>query len=54
MADNGIVTYEEVLAYYKDFVGIDKEKLEKVAREGFRAMTANGDYKLNRDNYMYW
>jgi|ERR1711951_21543 len=51
--NNGIVTYDEVLSFYKEFVGLDKWRLEKVAKEGYRAMTANGDYKLNRDNYMY-
>jgi hypothetical protein len=50
--EDGLLSYEEVKHFYKDFIGItDPVKLEKTCREGYRAMTATGDYKLTKDNY---
>jgi len=48
----GILTPDEVKNFYRDLIGItDKVALEKISKEGYRAMTANGDYKLTRENY---
>lgn len=48
----GILSCDEIKNFYKDLIGIkDPAKLEKTSKEGFRAMTANGDYKLTRENY---
>jgi len=50
--EDGLLSYEEVKHFYKDFIGItDPVKLEKICMEGYRAMTANGDYKLTKENY---
>ena len=37
---DGILSYEEIKQFYKNVIGIEKEHLDKVANEGFRAMTA--------------
>lgn len=50
--EDGLLGYDEVKQFYKDFIGIkDPAKLEKVIKEGYRAMTANGDYKLTKENF---
>ena len=38
--DDGICSFQEVKNFYESFVGVPKDKLEKVAQEGYRAMTA--------------
>jgi len=50
--NKGILSLDELKNFYRDMIGItDKATLEKVSKEGYRAMTANGDYKLTRENY---
>merc|ERR1712154_720067 len=48
---DGLLAYEEVKNFYKGCLGIDPSKLEKTCKEGYRAMTANGDYRLTKTNY---
>jgi len=49
---NGFITPDEIQAFYRDMIGIkDPAALDKISKEGYRAMTANGDYKLTRENY---
>lgn len=50
---DGVASYDEVKNFYEHCVGIDKSLLDKICNEGYRAMTANGDYVLNRDNYFF-
>lgn len=49
--EDGILSKEEYAKFYKDFVGVYDENFDKVINEGYRAMTAGGDYKLNRENF---
>lgn len=49
---DGILSFQEFKNFYKYCIGIqDPVQLEKVCNEGYRAMTANGDYTLNKENY---
>jgi len=51
---DGLLAFEEVKYFYKELIGIkDPAKLDKVSTEGYRAMTANGDYKLIKENYNF-
>jgi len=50
---DGVCSFQEVKNFYESFVGVPKDKLEKVAQEGYRAMTANGDYVLTKENYNF-
>jgi len=51
---DGVASYDEVKNYYKHLIGItDPEKLEKVSREGYRVLTANGDYTLNKSHFFF-
>jgi len=52
-ACNGVVSFGEFKEFYANFVGIASDDLDRVAKEGYRALTANGDYVLNSGNYMY-
>jgi len=49
--EDGLLAYEEVKNFYKGCLGVDPSKLEKTCKEGYRAMTANGDYRLTKNNY---
>ena len=41
----GILSRDEIKNFYKDLIGIkDPAKLEKISKEGFRAMTAVSHY----------
>ena len=48
-----MVSFGEFKEFYANFVGIASDDLDRVAKEGYRALTANGDYVLNSGNYMY-
>ena len=37
---DGELSLDEIRNYYRNFVGIGEDELEKVANEGYRAMTA--------------
>jgi len=45
------ISINEYRRFYKDFVGIPEKDLDKISQEGFRAMTAGGDYILNQENF---
>jgi len=50
--EDGLLAFEEVKHWYKDLIGItNPATLDKVCKEGYRAMTANGDYKLTKENF---
>jgi hypothetical protein len=38
--DDGICSFQEVKNFYEKFVGVPPDKLDKIAKEGYRAMTA--------------
>jgi len=51
---DGVASLDEVTNFYQHFVGIeDKEELEKISKEGYRVMTANGDYVLTKEHYFF-
>lgn len=50
---DGVIKLDELRHFYNNFIGIPAEEVDKVAEEGFRAMTANGDYELNAKNYLF-
>jgi Ca2+-binding EF-hand superfamily protein len=48
---HGIISQEEVKRFYAGFTGMRDTELDETAKEGFRAMTANGEHKLTLDNF---
>jgi hypothetical protein len=38
--NDGILSYQEIKNFYKDFIGVPANELDKVSKEGMRAMTA--------------
>jgi len=42
-----VISRESLRNFYKNFSGLTGDTLEKVATEGFRSMSANGDYELD-------
>lgn len=50
---DGEVNIADMHKFYSEFVGVDKAKVEKVTTAGHAQMTANGDYKLNREHYFF-
>jgi len=48
---DGVLSQQEYTNFYSKFVGVPSQELDKVVREGYRAMTANGDYKLTLENF---
>ena len=44
----GAVNEADLGAFYAQFVGVKPSKVGQVTSAGFAQMTANGDYKLNR------
>jgi hypothetical protein len=52
--EDGLLAFDEVKNFYTQLVGIEESpQLEKICKEGYRAMTANGDYILNKENYNF-
>lgn len=52
--DDGIISKQELKNFYKLMSGIaNPVTLEKTTNEGYRALTAGGDYILNKENYMF-
>jgi len=45
------ITRESLKNFFINFVGMAPGQVEKVATEGFRSMSANGDHELNLENY---
>lgn len=48
---DGVLSIEEYRRFYKEFIGIPDERLEKTVQAGYNAMTADGEYKLTADNF---
>jgi len=45
------ITRESLRNFYENFSGLGGDTLEKVATEGYRSMSANGDYELDYQSY---
>lgn len=45
------ITRESLRNFYENFSGLSGDNLEKVATEGYRSMSANGDYELDYKSY---
>merc|ERR1739846_182885 len=45
------ITRESLRNFYENFSGLECANLEKVATEGYRSMSANGDYELDYKSY---
>ena len=44
---SGIITLDEVQAFYRDMIGIkDPAALDKISKEGYRAMTAVSSFRI--------
>lgn len=50
---DGIVNEKEMRNFYEGLIEVPKADLDKVTKEGYRAMTAGGRYKLTKDNYEF-
>jgi hypothetical protein len=50
---DGNVNEKELRNFYEGLIEVPKADLDKVTKEGYRAMTADGRYKLTKDNYEF-
>jgi len=51
---DGVISKDELRNFYFKICGLtDKVTLERTTNEGYRALTANGDYQLTKQNYMF-
>lgn len=51
---DGLLSKDELKNFYCKISGITEPKtLERTTNEGYRALTANGDYKLTKQNYLF-
>jgi len=50
---DGVLSEHEIRNFYDVLIEVPQDELDKVTKEGYRAMTAGGKYKLTFDNYMY-
>lgn len=50
---DGKITLEEMKRFYKDMIGVQGEELEKISKEGYRALTANDGYVLDREQFLF-
>jgi len=51
---DGVLSKDELKNFYCKISGItNPTTLDRTTNEGYRALTANGDYKLNKQNYMF-
>lgn len=48
---HGIISQEEVKRFYAGFTGMRDKELDETAKEGYRAMTANGEHILTLENF---
>lgn len=46
-----VISRESLKNFYQNFTGLSGGTLEKVATEGYRSMSANGDYELDYSSY---
>merc|ERR1712142_1322549 len=46
-----IISRSSLRNFYENFTGLSGDTLEKVSTEGFRSMSANGDYELDWSSY---
>ncbi|CAH1399007.1 unnamed protein product [Nezara viridula] len=47
----GIITRDELSAFYSSVMGFSAQRVGEILDKAYRAMTANGDYKLNYSLY---
>merc|ERR1712227_498713 len=50
---DGVLNYDEVKRFYSKLIGFADKDLEKFTTEAYRAMTANGSYTLDCEQYMF-
>lgn len=50
---DGVLSKDEYRRFYKEFIGISDDVLDKVISSGYRQMTADGEYKLTLDNFQF-
>jgi len=50
---DGVLGIEEFKNFYRNMTEVQESNLDKVTEEGYRVLTANYAYELNRDNYMF-
>jgi len=48
---DGVLSKEEYQRFYKEFCGVNEAKVEQISEAGWRAMTANGTYKLTLEHF---
>merc|ERR1712020_491421 len=46
-----VISRSSLRNFYENFTGLSGDTLDKVANEGFRSMSANGDYELDYSSY---
>jgi hypothetical protein len=46
-----VISRESLKNFYQNFTGLSGGALEKVTTEGYRCMSANGDYELDYSSY---
>jgi len=46
-----LITRESLKNFYTNFIGLDENEVEKTSTDGFRIISANGDYEVNLDHY---
>jgi len=46
-----VITRESLKNFYTNFIGLQGDEIEKTSTDGFRTMSANGDFEVNIDNY---
>jgi len=46
-----VISRSSLRNFYENFTGLSGDTLDKVANEGFRSMSANGDYELDYASY---
>jgi len=51
--EDGFCNEAEIKKFYEGVVGIDPAKLDKTASTGYKILTANNTYILNRDNFLF-
>jgi len=48
---NNIITRDSLRNFYLNFAGLNASEVEQLATDGFRTISANGDYEVNLDTY---
>jgi len=50
---DGVLSKQEMRNFYEVLIEVPQDELDKVTNEGYRALTADGRYKLTRANYEF-